>query len=1038
MLRSLVAVILACALPCARAAAAPDVPTSLAPAVAVEAEEFQIDRGFRVVRNGEGNYMVDIIGGQHISGERLLCADGTDAKAAAHADVIVPVRGDYRLWVRYEYPTDAEARFRVSVTQKGRERGAAIMGRADSPRYSFGATRVEPQYDPPWGSEGLAEEVLDVRGLEAGPARIRLATVPQPQKPGVSAGRHIDLVYLTSDSRDAWRARYPNNRLYPILDAFRDTRGARWELQIANRGDAAADYHIDYPYNRVPWSVPPEPPVEKLAPRADSAWIPLAGQDTAHFSMLKITGSPKQAYRVRLRPVGKKAVSEFDATEPEFGVYLPPYSRYGEVPIARMATLDAVLALLGRTPAPGRAPTSPLCFGGWIPIGRDDELGRKYAALYAAIGMRSLHSTFGDLKVAIANLAAVGVAATRSLTMSKYRLPPTAANVAALDKEVTAAGVKQYLSGYDYGDEIPFSEWLDLMLKEAGGGAPTALFGPLFRAWLDRRQPGYVQSDYLLPSSTILHPDSSAAAARYRPRLYVDSLRFYEESAIAFVAEGRNRVKAKFGDDVLAGANWGIHPFYDPGVAQYVKWFRGGAADLGRHSEYFWQAGQPGPMVDGYVAEHLRSGMRDDPRAIIRQYVMPHVPGNTDGNFLRTAYTMLAHGARQLDFFGIGLNETFTENHIDHRHPERYLAIRDVTHSIGLVEDVLPTSTVAPSRVALLVSDSTERWDFAAVAGDLAKRAVWEPGFRNVRLSFHLERVGLYYALTLLGLGPDIVIEEDLDVEHMKDYRVLYVVGDSLPAAAAPALAKWVEAGGVLFAVAATGRFDSYRQLDPQMEALLGIAARTVDERARFIRPRQELPQLEPIAVAAGTLDGKPFRLPQLAIRERIAEAPEASVLARFEDDQQPAVITLPRGKGKIYYTATLPGLAYLYAALRPAAVPDRGPNVHRIPTRFDAGARALIAEPLRAAALAPPITSDGNLLDMRLLRGATSDILPIANYNEVVGGKVTISMELAPGILVQKVTTAHAGAQPFKQEGSRLEFTIPKLGYGDIVRIDR
>ena len=114
--------------------------------------------------------------------------------------------------------------------------------------------------------------------------------------------------------------------------------------------------------------------------------------------------------------------------------------------------------------------------------------------------------------------------------------------------------------------------------------------------------------------------------------------------------------------------------------------------------------------------------MRDNPRAVLRQYTMPHSPGNTDASFRRSVYTHLAHGARELDFFGIGMNECFTENHIDHRDHDRYRALRDATYSVGFVEDLLPESHAVASPVALLVSDSTERWDFAGV-GDGRGRA---------------------------------------------------------------------------------------------------------------------------------------------------------------------------------------------------------------------------------------------------------------------------------------------------------------------------
>src|SRR5438270_3345411 len=90
---------------------------TLAPAVAVEAEDFKISSGWKVIQNGHGNYMVDIIGFNHISGERLLHLGSKDVPADAHADITVPAAGRYRLWVRYEYPAFCETRFRVVVEQ---------------------------------------------------------------------------------------------------------------------------------------------------------------------------------------------------------------------------------------------------------------------------------------------------------------------------------------------------------------------------------------------------------------------------------------------------------------------------------------------------------------------------------------------------------------------------------------------------------------------------------------------------------------------------------------------------------------------------------------------------------------------------------------------------------------------------------------------------------------------------------------------------------------------------------------------------------
>ena len=99
------------------------------------------------------------------------------------------------------------------------------MGARDNPRYAFGETTARPQYDPPSGPEALVEEVVTVRGLQAGAARIYLRTIMQPQVPGRTANRNIALIYLTADMEDSWVGEMRKRaNLYPILEAFRDSQ----------------------------------------------------------------------------------------------------------------------------------------------------------------------------------------------------------------------------------------------------------------------------------------------------------------------------------------------------------------------------------------------------------------------------------------------------------------------------------------------------------------------------------------------------------------------------------------------------------------------------------------------------------------------------------------------------------------------------------------------------------------------------------------------------------------------------------------------
>src|SRR5205823_4198715 len=137
-----------------------------------------------------------------------------------------------------------------------------------------------------------------------GKARIYLKGAAQPQTPGVAADRNIDLLYLTRDLADAWPTHYrKRNGLYPILDAFRDTRGPRYQVRFTNRGDRPADFSATHVYNRVPWGLSEAESARSVAPGATSAWLGLKAQDTAHFGLVRFSSSG-QPFEVELRPVG--------------------------------------------------------------------------------------------------------------------------------------------------------------------------------------------------------------------------------------------------------------------------------------------------------------------------------------------------------------------------------------------------------------------------------------------------------------------------------------------------------------------------------------------------------------------------------------------------------------------------------------------------------------------------------------------------------------------------------------------------------------
>ncbi|HVF11402.1 MAG TPA: hypothetical protein VNA16_11390, partial [Abditibacteriaceae bacterium] len=811
-------------------------PTPIPAAVVVEAEDFkpQSNSGWKTIFNGQGNYMVDIIGFNHISGERVLSAAARSKNAQATATVTIPETGSYRVWSRFEQPTNTENRFRVEIRQNGQMVGSAVMGEKDAPKYFFGSKTPIGQYDASWGSEGLVEQSFDVANLQAGTAQITLIAVEQPEP---LANRNVDFLFLTRDLQDTWRNDPKNAALYPILDAALQALPTRYFMRVTSTKDQTVN--VRHIWNRGNWYIPETSLALKTG--VPTAWIPLRKQDVCHFTTVSLEAPAGQGLNLRLElasaPDDRHILRVLEWNDPlaaEFQVSLPPYpNKYpGEKIITVEQQYRDVLNYLKAHPSKvGREPKQPLAWAAHtLPVWNRGLVGDVAAAIYDELGLRFFAGFLQPqtdikptLEIARERFNKLGLKPNRSIALGAYRQTPTPENIALARKAAETNGILPYVQRFDYGDEIAFFEWLSPIQPDE--------MKARFAAW-QKQHKGKVEFET---------PDSSAAAAVANPVLYVDSQRFYEDAAIEYVAQQAREIPRALGQAVLYGANVGAHPFYYPEIAKYVKWFRATpsgdyAATFGRHSEYFWQIGLPGPLINGYIADHFRAGMRYNPNSTMHQYTMPHSPGNTDASFRRTAFTHLAHGARGLDYFGIGVNASFTENYIDFRDPARYAAIRDINRAMATIEDILPTSHVVPSKVALILSDSTERWDFAGIAKDRAGYDVFGADYKKTRLAYHQERLGIYYALVHHSRPPDLVTEEDVQNGVLKDYAVAYWVGDCVEPQTLKALQMWVQSGGHLVATGGAFRFDQYRRPLPDGPALLGLKSAALEEKDRFFR----------------------------------------------------------------------------------------------------------------------------------------------------------------------------------------------------------
>ena len=1051
----------------------------------LEAEDFRPEgaagSGWRPIPVGGGNYMVDSIGASHASGGMLLHAPAEAVGARASLEREIPREGRYKLWARYEYPfRDYQVRVALVIEQPGRAPVRLELGAPDAPRAWFFNLPDAPWHDLPHGVEGLVAEAATAE-LAAGPARFVLEALGGP---GPAANRNLDVLLLTTDLDDAFRTRN-SKAAFPLLDEIGAAATGRTYLRITNPGDSGESFYVEASYgvNRVPWTFPgitiDRGGVERSASRARrlepgdrTPWIDVSCRDTTHPAHLRLVQVSNSRTKRATLDVEIAAAPRDDAVLRRIAyrednhnrllLNLPPYpARAPDQILTAEETLERIIAALETDPAPvGRPPARTLVYAG---LGDDAErnlTGRaRIYQLYRRLFMLLGPSAFsrlgvGALPAELQALREEGRPTPPFLTLGDYRWYPSDENIAKAKRDVDAAGARPYLRGFSYGDEVTLRHFVPKQDKEERDRD--------FRA--DLRARGLQPEDLLSAEAAAEvagQPDDERWArvrfrdepegARAAPRLYVESRRYLARVALDDLAEQAAKLRAEFGPGVLYGANFSPHPAFWPSQALFVEAFRRGAINRGSHSDYWWQASEVSPQMTGYLIDVLRAGLGDRP-GVIQPYVMPHSPGNTDRDFRRGVYTALAHGAKALDFFQVTPEQANTENYVRHDDLDRYRTIRDVTHHIGAVDDLIADGRLRPTSVAIILSRSTDDWELATpgVAGGLRPR---DPAdFPSI--AYNAERKLIWTALRHAQVPVDFVTEDDLVSGAAARYRVLYLVGDHLCLDAARALAGWVEAGGTLASTAGGGFLDEYDRPSDVLLPVFGLRGQQLDKETTYIRPRIELPRLrilDMIILAAaehdsgpdgstataesapsGATTGRPGSvptwwprgtptIPTLAFRQPLDPAPDATVLGRFADGT-PAAVSHRHGQGEATLWGTLLGAAYVRSGLPPTPpVPDRGPFIHTPLDGFDPDLRRLLVGPTLALPRAGVECSEP-LVEAGLLETDGALLVPLAC---LLDGPRTVDVAIHAAGPVRAVRAVRAGQLPFRQDGDTVRTSL-------------
>lgn len=332
-------------------------------------------------------------------------------------------------------------------------------------------------------------------------------------------------------------------------------------------------------------------------------------------------------------------------------------------------------------------------------------------------------------------------------------------------------------------------------------------------------------------------------------------------------------------------------------------------------------------------------------------------------------------------------------------------------------EEVLYGATWAvPAEVAVVNPRSSEIWARLAGGSPAAyENAKW-----------------IYTALAHAHLPVDPLDEGMLATADLSRYKVIYISGAHLTAAAASKVADWVKAGGTLCTSAGGLARDEADQPLAAMAPVLGLEVRApVDLWAKV--QAYGATRLEAYPAAAGAeIEG----LKLVVGREILKPAAGTEVVARFADGGA-AVTRRAFGKGEAWVAGFFPGLEYS------AAVRAEEFDMSR---DFDTVRRLQVAGPALARTK-PVVDSSQPLVEGVLLRNGGRRAVTLMNWAYRVPGKgkspvllpfkdlkVTIR---GAGELTRVTSTALQQPLAIERSGDAVTITLPLLEEGDVLLLD-
>ncbi len=349
-----------------------------------------------------------------------------------------------------------------------------------------------------------------------------------------------------------------------------------------------------------------------------------------------------------------------------------------------------------------------------------------------------------------------------------------------------------------------------------------------------------------------------------------------------------------------------------------------------------------------------------------------YVIGRTAGEgVVQKMLTLFGHGAKIIEFFVFGPEYNFPGNCWS-ENPKVINGIMKAAAMAAKAEDFLYPGKSPISQVAILTPQSSIVWDQKELEKASGIVDATNVNQNNATTTYMAEVYNLYLALLHANIPVDFIDETDLnDQKIMSNYKLVFVTAPNIPAETIRPIQRWIEQGGYLVTTYGAATADRY---DEHLDSLYSYAGIKIDEASQ---PRIVISWNKWKDSGVDTIIDQSGSFKVAWARGKIISTKKkAEIILKFQDNS-PAAVFSPAGRGGVFHYAFYPGCSYFLSQIESGRTGYNG-----LPVGFSAGIREAILLPVKKADIKPFVSVSEPMIEAVPLVSEKGMAITVLNWS--------------------------------------------------------